>query len=116
MWRRFRLLFFAVLLACGSGDPSSGFTDGGGDALLDQAAAFTLRVEPLSLTETVTLGAPPPAFGVSQGRLWVTAVDLSEMKAGNVDPSATAFWIPGQNINAQYVRPQWTKAVLAPPN
>jgi len=46
----------------------------------------------------------------------VTAVDLSEMKAGNVDPSATAFWIPGQNINAQYVRPQWTKAVLAPPN
>lgn len=49
-------------------------------------------------------------------QLWVTAVDLSKMKAGTVDPSATAFWIPGQNINAQYVSPQWTKAVLAPPN
>ena len=65
---RLRFLFCAVLLACGSDDPLSGFTDGGGDAVLDQAAAFTLRVDPPTLTETVTLGTPPPTFAVKAFR------------------------------------------------
>ncbi len=34
------------------------------------------------------------------------------MAAGSEDPSLPPFWMPGQNINAQYVSPQWTKAVL----
>jgi hypothetical protein len=49
-------------------------------------------------------------------QLWVTAVDLSKLKSGTIDPSNAPFWIPGQNIHAQYVSPQWTKAVLQLPN
>ena len=44
------------------------------------------------------------------------AVDMAKVKNGIVDPSFAPFWIPGQNIHAQYVSPQWTKAVVAPPN
>jgi hypothetical protein len=48
-------------------------------------------------------------------QLWVTAIDLSKLKSGSADPSFAPFWIPGQNIGAQYVSPQWTTAVLTPP-
>jgi hypothetical protein len=44
------------------------------------------------------------------------AIDTTKMKSGTLDPSAAPFWIPGQSIHAQYVSPQWTKAVLTPPN
>ncbi len=59
--------------------------------------------------------------GLVQGQesckqLWVIPVDLDKLKSGNVDPSYAPFWIPGQDIHAQYVSPQWTKAVLTPPN
>jgi hypothetical protein len=47
--------------------------------------------------------------------LWVTAIDLSKLATGTEDPSAAPFWIPGQNLAAQYVSPQWTKAVIKPP-
>ena len=46
----------------------------------------------------------------------VTAIDLTKMKSGSADPSFAPFWIPGQSIHAQYVSPQWTKAVLPPPH
>ena len=49
-------------------------------------------------------------------QLWIMAVDMAKVKNGTVDPSFAPFWIPGQNIHAQYVSPQWTKAVVAPPN
>ncbi len=49
-------------------------------------------------------------------QLWVMAIDVAKLKNGTIDPSFTPFWIPGQNIHAQYVSPQWTKAVVAPPN
>jgi hypothetical protein len=49
-------------------------------------------------------------------QLWVMAIDTTKMKSGTLDPSAAPFWIPGQSIHAQYVSPQWTKAVLTPPN
>ncbi len=54
--------------------------------------------------------------GIVQGQLsckqlWVTAVDISKMQSGTSDPSSPPFWVPGQSINAQYVSPQWTKAV-----
>jgi hypothetical protein len=48
-------------------------------------------------------------------QLWVTAIDLSKMQSGAADPSFAPFWIPGQSIHAQYVSPQWTKAVLTGP-
>jgi hypothetical protein len=48
-------------------------------------------------------------------QLWVMAIDLTKMKRGTADPSFAPFWIPAQSINAQYVSPQWTKAVLPPP-
>ena len=48
-------------------------------------------------------------------QLWVMALDLTKMGSGTADPSFAPFWIPGQNINAQYVSPQWTKAVLTTP-
>jgi hypothetical protein len=48
-------------------------------------------------------------------QLWVTAIDLNKMKSGTADPSLPPFWIPAQSINAQYVSPQWTKAVIGPP-
>jgi hypothetical protein len=44
--------------------------------------------------------------------LWVTAVDLSMLASGTVDPSQAPFWIPAQTLGAQYVSPQWTKAVI----
>ncbi len=44
-------------------------------------------------------------------QLWVTAVDLQKLASGTADPSSAPFWIPAQSINAQYVSPQWTKAV-----
>jgi hypothetical protein len=48
-------------------------------------------------------------------QLWVMAIDLAAMHAGTADPSFAPFWIPGQSLNAQYVSPQWTKAVLPTP-
>lgn len=48
-------------------------------------------------------------------QLWITALDRAKLAAGIEDPSQAAFWIPGQSINAQYVSPQWTVAVVAPP-
>ncbi|NUO52131.1 MAG: hypothetical protein HOV80_25035, partial [Polyangiaceae bacterium] len=48
-------------------------------------------------------------------QLWVTAIDLEAFANGTVDPSRAPFWIPGQTLAAQYVSPQWTKAVLPPP-
>jgi hypothetical protein len=45
----------------------------------------------------------------------VTAIDRQKLAAGAVDPSAAPFFIPGQTLAAQYVSPQWTKAVLPVP-
>ena len=47
--------------------------------------------------------------------LWITAIDRDKLAKGTVDPSAAPFFIPGQTLAAQYVSPQWTKAVIAPP-
>ncbi|MFT3774210.1 MAG: hypothetical protein QM820_53280 [Minicystis sp.] len=47
--------------------------------------------------------------------LWVTAIDLQKLASGTDDPSAAPFFIPGQTIAAQYVSPQWTRAVIKPP-
>jgi len=48
-------------------------------------------------------------------QLWVMAIDLLQLASGTADPSSAPFWIPGQTLAAQYVSPQWTKAVLPPP-
>ena len=48
-------------------------------------------------------------------QLWVMAIDIAKMQSGTADPSFAPFWIPGQSIHAQYVSPQWTKAVLTGP-
>lgn len=48
-------------------------------------------------------------------QLWVMAIDRAALAAGSEDPSAAPFWIPGQTLSAQYVSPQWTKAVIPPP-
>lgn len=48
-------------------------------------------------------------------QLWITAIDLNALATGTGDPSRGTFWIPGQSITAQYVSPQWTKAVLPVP-
>ena len=58
--------------------------------------------------------------GLVQGQkqckqLWITALDRNKLASGVEDPSQGAFWIPGQSINAQYVSPQWTVAVLNVP-
>jgi hypothetical protein len=47
--------------------------------------------------------------------LWVTAIDLAKLASGTDDPSLPPFWIPAQTLGAQYVSPQWTKAVIKPP-
>lgn len=47
--------------------------------------------------------------------LWIMAVDRAKLASGTADPSAAPFWVPGQTLAAQYVSPQWTKAVIAPP-
>jgi hypothetical protein len=48
-------------------------------------------------------------------RCTVASIDLEKMKSGSGDPSFAPFWIPGQSLHAQYVSPQWTKALLTPP-
>jgi hypothetical protein len=48
-------------------------------------------------------------------QLWITAIDREKLGSGTEDPSRAPFWIPGQSVTAQYVSPQWTKAVLPPP-
>ena len=48
-------------------------------------------------------------------QLWITAIDRAKLASGDEDPSMAPFWIPGQTLSAQYVSPQWTKAVLPPP-
>jgi hypothetical protein len=63
---------------------------------------------------------PVNCGGLVQGQklckhLWVTAIDLSKLASGTDDPSAPPFWIPAQTLGAQYVSPQWTKAVIKPP-
>lgn len=47
--------------------------------------------------------------------LWVMAIDRQKLANGTDDPSSPPFWIPGQTVAAQYVSPQWTKAVIGPP-
>ncbi len=47
--------------------------------------------------------------------LWIMAIDRAKLMAGAEDPSAQAFYIPGQTLAAQYVSPQWTRAVLPQP-
>lgn len=47
--------------------------------------------------------------------LWITAIDRDKLAKGTADPSSAPFFIPGQTLAAQYVSPQWTKAVIAPP-
>ncbi len=49
-------------------------------------------------------------------QMWVMAIDLTKMASGTADPSFAPFWIPGQSIHAQYVSPQWTKAVPIGPH
>ncbi|APR84333.1 tolB protein precursor [Minicystis rosea] len=69
----------------------------------------------------LTLASPENAqCGFVQGQkmckhLWVTAIDLQKLGSGTEDPSAAPFFIPGQTIAAQYVSPQWTKAIIKPP-
>ncbi len=48
-------------------------------------------------------------------QLWVTAIDRAELANGTIDPSRAPFWIPGQTLAAQYVSPQWVKAVPITP-
>jgi hypothetical protein len=48
-------------------------------------------------------------------QLWVTAIDRAELASGAIDPSRAPFWIPGQTLAAQYVSPQWVKAVPITP-
>jgi hypothetical protein len=42
------------------------------------------------------------------------AVDLQKLSDpnGTIEPSSPPFWVPGQNINAQSVSPQWTLPVI----
>lgn len=47
--------------------------------------------------------------------LWITAIDRQKLASGTADPSAAPFFVPGQTLAAQYVSPQWTRAVIAPP-
>jgi hypothetical protein len=68
----------------------------------------------------MTATNPVNCGGLVQGQnlckhLWVTAVDLKQLASGTTDPSAAPFWIPAQTLGAQYVSPQWTKAVIAAP-
>jgi hypothetical protein len=63
---------------------------------------------------------PVSCGGMVQGQklckhLWVTAIDLSMLASGTADPSQSPFWIPVQTLGAQYVSPQWTVAVIQPP-
>jgi hypothetical protein len=63
---------------------------------------------------------PVNCGGLVQGQklckhLWVTAIDLTKLASGTDDPSSPPFWIPAQTLGAQYVSPQWTKAVIMPP-
>lgn len=67
----------------------------------------------------MTAQNPVGCGGMVQGQklckhLWVTAIDRSKLAAGTDDPSAAPFWIPAQTLGAQYVSPQWTKAVIKP--
>jgi Tol biopolymer transport system component len=67
----------------------------------------------------MTTKNPVSCGGLVQGQvlckhLWVTAIDLSKLANGTADPSQAPFWIPAQTLGAQYVSPQWTKAVLGP--
>ncbi len=47
-------------------------------------------------------------------QLWVMAIDRQKLASGTDDPSFSPFWIPGQDLAAQYVSPQWTKQVITP--
>jgi hypothetical protein len=43
-------------------------------------------------------------------QIWAAAITRNEVQAG--DPSAPAFWFPGQNLNEDGVNPFWT---VSPP-
>ncbi len=68
----------------------------------------------MSSTNPVDCGALVQGQNLCK-HLWVTAVDLKALASGTADPSAAPFWIPAQTLTAQYVSPQWTQAVIAPP-
>jgi hypothetical protein len=53
-----------------------------------------------------TLTDANPTTRVKQ--LWVAAIDASPQAMG--DPSHPAFWLPGQELNNQNMRGQWTLA------
>ena len=53
--RRFLSALACLLAACGN-DSNTSFDSGNGDSGADAAASFTLRVDPLTDAETVTIG------------------------------------------------------------
>jgi hypothetical protein len=50
---------------------------------------------------------PGPLF-----QLWICAIDRAKLASGFEDPSAPAFWAPGQTLTATYGRPQWPRVAL----
>jgi hypothetical protein len=44
-------------------------------------------------------------------QIWVFAVDRARLASGAGDPSAPAFWLPGQKLDEAYTHPQWPRAV-----
>ena len=42
-------------------------------------------------------------------QLWMFAVDRAGLAAGTADPSAPAFWLPGQRVDTSYTHAQWPR-------
>jgi len=96
-------------IACGKSTVAGRFRDAGITVIdADQVARQAVAPGTSGLAEIVK------HFGKDVLRPDGT-LDRAKLGAGTEDPSQAAFWIPGQSINAQYVSPQWTVAVVAPP-
>jgi hypothetical protein len=54
----------------------------------------------LAFTSTRPYGVVRPMIGSSQ--IWITAIDVAQ-----IDPSASAFWMPAQDISGTNTTPSW---------
>jgi len=46
-------------------------------------------------------------------QIWIFAVDRVRLAVGTVDPSAAAFWVPGQSLDTSYTHPQWPRTAMS---
>jgi hypothetical protein len=94
-------------IEAGRSDAAAGWVTRSPDWSPDLGSRWTWIVVNSSRPYGHRTGSATP-LGLRQ-QLWIFAVDRARLEAGEIDPSAPGFWIPGQRLDESYARPQWRR-------